>query len=287
MNYSAGDAYLLAKVSDDHEICGRLYLQTCELFAAQFLSEDAKNKFFNSVFASMHKLTATKYHLKNYERIERQQYEYWRRRFRRHRPDDGAAYDTSEAFELIFELDAFLVQVKSSLDMLVKLLDSTLGQNIVSTHTYGDKGEKVIKGLEQYKKKDGVRSRVVDELVRMIREDKDLWLGKAVSLRDELTHVNALRGYQFEPLQLPNGEISAKKPSFRGQETVPLMRLIYQNNVEFHQDFMCLTLALKAPPVLELAEIERESSRKRHGNVPSAEYVKWGWRACINPPLST
>jgi predicted transcriptional regulator YheO len=42
------------------------------------------------------------------------------------------------------ELEAFLLQGKSCLDVLVKILDPVLG---IKLHSYGDGGEKVIKAL--------------------------------------------------------------------------------------------------------------------------------------------
>ncbi len=65
---------MIVKLWDDEEIGGRIYLQLCNLFPEAFLS-DQKDKFFFHAFSVMHKLTATKYHLDNYKRIEKIQYE--------------------------------------------------------------------------------------------------------------------------------------------------------------------------------------------------------------------
>ena len=49
--------------------------------------------------------------------------------------------------ELFLEFDEFLVQVKSTLDHLVKVPMVFLGKNRWSLNTFGDKGDSVIKAL--------------------------------------------------------------------------------------------------------------------------------------------
>ena len=140
---------MITKMWEDDEIGGRIYLQLCNLFVDQIVS-DQKDSFFRHAFSVMHKLTATKYHLNNYEKIEQKQFQQARRKFKKN-PNE-----TRESFELIFELESFLYQVKSSLDMLIKLLEPIIGAGTVRTKTYSNKGEDLIKGLVQYKKKKGV-----------------------------------------------------------------------------------------------------------------------------------
>ena len=57
----------------DDELGGRFYLQVRHLYPKALLSEDEFGDFFEAIFSSMHKLSATKYHLKNYRRIEKEQ----------------------------------------------------------------------------------------------------------------------------------------------------------------------------------------------------------------------
>jgi len=140
---------VITTTCEDEEIGGRIYLQMCALFFDALLAED-KERFMLHAISVMHKLAATKYHLNNYQRIERQHYENARRTFKKN------PHKTREAFELIFELEAFVFQIKSSLDMLVKLVDPVVGPDIIKTRTYSNEGDDLIKGLEQYKKKKGV-----------------------------------------------------------------------------------------------------------------------------------
>src|SRR5205807_1617655 len=138
--------------------------------SAPDLLGEAKDRFFDPVFSAMHKIAATKYHLDNYARLEQKHAEAARRLFK-----NDPTY-REEAFELIFELEAFLLQVKSSLDMLPKLVSAVLGPGTVHTNTYGDEGDKLVKGLEQYKKRKAANLEAADNLIKLIKTDKDDWI---------------------------------------------------------------------------------------------------------------
>lgn len=260
---------MITKMWEDDEIGGRIYLQLCNLFVDQIVS-DQKDSFFRHAFSVMHKLTATKYHLNNYEKIEQKQFQQARRKFKKN-PNE-----TRESFELIFELESFLYQVKSSLDMLIKLLEPIIGAGTVRTKTYSNKGEDLIKGLVQYKKKKGVHIEMVDTLISLVRLHKDNWLEDTVTLRDKLNHVEGLKNYKFLPVKLPNGEISAIKPRFRDMNTLPFLNLVYLNNMVFHQDFMAFSLAIKIGPSFTLLPEDKDRALKTF-NHKSAKFVKWCW----------
>lgn len=260
---------MVKKLWDDDEIGGRIYLQICNLFPEALLKNE-KDRFFKHAFTVMHKLTATKYHIKNYQRIENEQFNHFKKAFKK---DPG---HTREAFELIFELEAFLFQIKSSLDMLVKLMNPVLGEGIVRTHTYSNKGDDLVKGLTQYKNKNGVKVSAVDDLIGLIKEDKQVWIDRVIQIRDRLNHVEGLSDYHFTPAKLPNGEIVPLKPKFDGTDTLKFMKTIYENNLGYHQDFMCLALAVIAPGLCLVPE-ETTRMNQAFGNHNSAQFVKWGW----------
>ena len=255
------------KIYDSNEITGRIYLQLCNLFLEAILHE-SKDLFFDHAFSVMHKLNATKYHLDNYYKIEQVQYQKAEYSFKR------GKYDIEEQLPLIFELEAFLYQIKSSLDMLVKLL-IPITDNIVRTQTYSKKGEGIIPGLEQFKQKKGVRTDAVDGLIQLMRDDKDAWLQTVVEWRDELNHIKALKNYTFEPYQLPDGKVIVKKPSFKDMDTVKFMELTYHNNLEFHQDFMVLALTIKAPS--RFVPIKQDEKQAIEEFKELGKFVKWAW----------
>jgi len=264
-NYE-GTGLGLVKMWDDFEIGGRIYCQLCHL-SAQNILNDKKDAFFSHAMSVMHKLTATKYHLDNYKRIENERYQYFQKQFRKR------DLQLAEEFGLIFEIEAFLHQIKSSLDMLVKLIDPIIGAGTVGTHTFGDKGEKVIRGLEQYKLRKGSNREMADHLISLIRDDQRTWLEYIVSIRDEFSHTTALQKFRFEPAKLSNGEVIPQKPKLKGTETLPLLETAYSNNLGFHQDFMCLSLAM-AFPMFGLVPVDRS---KPLGFQNCDQYIKWAW----------
>ncbi len=253
----------------DDEINGRIYLQLCNLFTDQILS-DKKDLFYKYATSCMHKLTATKYHLENYRNIEKRQFKEASRLFKKN------PSTTREAFELIFEFEAFLFQVKSSLDILVKLLIPIVGTGIIKTATFGKKGNDLIKGLEQYKKKKDINVTATDNLIQIIKYHQGNWLEKAIEFRDELNHYEALNDYKFTPQKLQSGEIIAIKPKFKGNNTLNYMDTVYSNNLILHQDFMVYSLWLIAPKPFILMPQDPIEAKKAF-NHKSSEYIKFCW----------
>ena len=88
---------LVTKLWNDDEIIGRIWFQALHLFSGATFG--VKEPFLRQVSSVMHKLHAVKYHLRNYERIEKAHY------VRATRESKKKPEQTREAFELIFELD--------------------------------------------------------------------------------------------------------------------------------------------------------------------------------------
>jgi hypothetical protein len=253
---------------DDDEIGGRIYLQACHLFTAG-LAADQKSRVIQHAVSVLHKLTATKYHMNNYGRLELAQKAEWEARFKAE-PDFGLR----EAHELIAEVEAFLFQVKSSLDMLVKLLIPIVGTGTLKTHTYGNKGEDLEKGLKQFRRNGAANAWAVDALTDLVQRARQTWIETTVSMRDRFSHYAALTGLRFQPIEWPSGWIEARSPTLDGEEIWPKLRKIYQCNLEFQQDFMATALCLKSRGVKLVLESPSamESSWKSAGG----RFIKWG-----------
>jgi hypothetical protein len=99
----------------------------------------------------------------------------------------GQPVEIDTAQELFIEFDEFLVQLKSSLDYLVKIPTAILGKKTWSMRTFGDKGQRVLRALERNLPRAlQVHAKGVKELII----DKHLpWLEWAISLRDSLNHL--------------------------------------------------------------------------------------------------
>jgi len=262
---------MITRIWTDPEIIGRIYLQICRLQFQNFTSENEKNEIFKYLFALMHKLHAIKYHLENYQRIEKKEHKVALKKFRKN-PNS-----TVEAFDLIFEFEGFLFQVKSSLDMLVKLLDPILGKGFVRTKTFAKKGKSIIKGLEQLKNKKQIIAERVDNFIELIKSDKDNWLEKVIDYRDELNHSQGLSNFKFMPKKLKNGQIVPAEPIFKGIQVVPFLQAVYRANIEFSQDFFCYALFLRMPEFILLGKDSEENSRNYFNNSPGSQFARYSW----------
>jgi len=257
---------------DDDEIGGRIYLQACHLFAAG-LAADQKSRVVQHAVSVLHKLTAPKYHMNNYARLELEQKAEWEARFNVE-PDSGLR----EALEMTAEVEAFLFQVKSSLDMLAKLLIPVVGRGTLKTHTYGNKGEDLEKGLKQFRRNSAANPWAVDALVSLVQHGRMAWIESTVSMRDRFSHFTALTGLRFQPIEWPSGWIEARCPTLDGDEILPKLRKIYQSNLEFHQDFMAIALCLKSQGV----KLALESPTAMEGAWKSGgRFIKWGVAVAI------
>ena len=95
--------------------------------------------------------------------------------------------------EMLFEFEAFFFQIKSCLDMLVKLFVPIFGSKQATISTYGDKGEKLITHLQQLKKnkKLNLPQGRVDWLIELVQQVKDPWLKPLIALRDTISHYRS------------------------------------------------------------------------------------------------
>lgn len=218
----------------------------------------------------MHKLHATRYHVENYRLIEEAHQTASLERFK------SGDLGTQECLDLIFELEAFLFQIKSSLDMLVKLMIPVLG-NRVKTQTFAAKGDTLVRGLQQYLKDKSAQQEKVQDFIDMLTWSKGDWLANVIDIRDELNHHRGLTKYWFSPSQSESGEIIAVAPKFRDLDTFEFMKDTYGRNLLFHQDFACLALALVSPKPFILMEETRDFAVKEYGEYSFC--IKWTWGA--------
>lgn len=260
------DNFLITQHCTDLEVAARFYAQAVNLNAFTLL-EERRKEFFESLRSTMLKHTAIRSHLQNYKTLEQKTFDEFVKTM------DERPNETREAFELIRELEAFFFQVKSSLDMIVKIMNPILGKGFVRTKTYADEGDVLVKGLQQYSKKGGVNLEAVERLIELIRADKKEWLAWAVDCRDQLSHTQALSNFKFTVRGFHQGVKQAVRPRFGGEETVPLLERVFQNNLEFQQDFLAFALAIALPQGLVLALENPERAQSEFG--PSGAYIKY------------
>jgi hypothetical protein len=227
-----------------------------------YFPEEKKGEIIECLISLMGKLQSLKYHSDKYSVLEDQLYLESVKRFQE-QPSS-----TKEAIELISEIEAFLMQLKSCLDILVKILIPTIGKDYIKSKTFANKGEDIIKGLKKYKTKKNVHEKAVDALIDLIQEDKDRWLTQIINLRDTFAHYTSLRNYYFIPIKTEDGNMSAIRPSFNGIDTKILLSNLFQNTLDFCQDFLSIALVIPLPAILRLvpsSPAQMEESFGEHG----------------------
>ncbi len=265
VGYTTGIERLFLNMPTDNEISGRFYWQASELLGQHFdiflKDEQQREQFMNVLMDTMLKCYALKYHKERYKAIEHDYLENVRT------GSDG----WYRSHDMLFELEAFLFQVKSSLDIGIKVI-SVLLPNRFKTSTFTDKGAKLIVGLEQYKKDQSAKQELVDELIHVLQDDREAWLKQAITLRDTLSHYRTFAEFNYKFVRR-DGQESFVMPKVAGMEPVEYMALTYQNCIEFLQDFMCIAVGLFLPPTFWVGV--RASNHPVSVGEPLAQYVKF------------
>jgi hypothetical protein len=142
--------------------------------------------FLDRISNVEHKLYAVKYHLKNYEQAESYMIEEFRKNYK---PPTGAQ-ETIEEPRLIYEVEGFLFQVKSCLDVLSWVLKPVFGFIYCS---FGDKGDDVINQLKN--NCPATLAPYANNIMKLIEDAQDVWIVELVTMRDQITHYSNLKGF--------------------------------------------------------------------------------------------
>jgi hypothetical protein len=131
-----------------------------------------------------HKLYAVRYHMDNFVSEEQSQVQKFKEDYT---PPSGVQMNRKNPV-LIYEMESFLFQVKSSLDVLaVRFLNKLFGLKLGSFGT-----EKVIDTLKKSENKIGRQK--VNKLKSVIEKNKD-WLEEINEMRVQVTHYSDLEGF--------------------------------------------------------------------------------------------
>ncbi len=158
-----------------------------------------------------HKLRGVRYHRDKFSRVEQVGID----RFRsRHVPPTGVAFEERSP-DLLFEVEGFLYQVKSTLDMLARLLAASGLRSM--GHSFGDHGDHLLKQLGSVPQSCSAEA---VELETLIQSAQPTWIDQTVLFRDEVAHKGMLdefRCFVQEPL-VRAGEASVHFPVMPGGE---------------------------------------------------------------------
>lgn len=152
--------------------------------------------------------------------------------------------------EMIFEFEAYLFQLKSSLDMLVKLFVPVFGSKQADLSTYGKAGEKVIIHLRQLKKdkKKKLTHSRIDLLIELIQQVRDPWLKPLIALRDTISHYSSqIRiGFTWDS---EKGEVSVPMADVSGTvyPLVEVMKSEAEHLIDYSSQFIAGTILCAVP----------------------------------------
>jgi hypothetical protein len=164
-----------------------------ELF--QEVTKGKSNLTYHIGFCN-HKLYAVRYHIDNFSSEEHEQIEKYEANYS---PPSGAQMINKNP-KLVYEIESFLFQVKSSLDALAigpfnRFLELGLG-------TFGI--EKAIKALKENQARIGREK--ANELISIIKKNKD-WIEELNEMRIQITHLAELEGFMcFLEMPYTGGE---------------------------------------------------------------------------------
>lgn len=265
MTTSDSIARLLLNMPPGVEIGGRFFWQARELLGPNFflLGKDQKkhDAFTNALLDTMLKCHAMAYHMSNFKEKER--------RFLEGIEANGEGIFRSH--EMLFELEAFLFQLKSALDIGVKIIGILLPGRF-RVQTFGGKGDTLMRGLNQYAHDHSAKQELVKGLQELLANDREAWLEQAINLRDEIGHYRTFADFNYHAVNHVDTR-TIRKPRVCGMPPVEYMELVYKNCLEFLQDFICLSIGLALPASFTVGV--------RSGGVcsvgePLAFYIKFG-----------
>jgi hypothetical protein len=214
------------------------------------LSPEEQQHFIRLLILLGKKLAAVWVHKRRYEDEESALIA----KVKENQPQSDTSNTTIDTSEVLFlEFDEFLVQVKSALDYLVKIPVPILGRRAWNLRTFGEKGATVAKALKNNvgKNRETERDQMLEILFAEQHRD---WLTLTIQARDKVNHL--LDGeYKFELFSVyaeaSGGSGQIRVPMWSTNQTISeCLAVIWNNLVQFVEDFIALFLRLRALPGL-------------------------------------
>jgi hypothetical protein len=185
-----------------------------------------------------HKLCAVKYHRDNYARFESDKMTEFEGD---HGPPAGVTVEEQDP-KLIYEVEAFLFQVRSSLDMVARWVATAFR---FTGESFGDHGDDVINQLERNTPKE--LAVPASTLVMLIREAQGSWIDETIRMRDQIAHRSALEGFScFVQHPYEGGpEARIQYPTMpNGERVLDYVDRVYRELLAFCRQ--CLQYSLEA-----------------------------------------
>lgn len=240
---------IIGKITSNPEVTNAFWIQICELKEAITIDKKQKDELLGIVLEVMKKLESVNYHRTNLLRIVEEQLE-------ARRTIEQASSDRTTGAEKEFE--AFLLQGKATLDVLVKVLTPLCN---IKLQTYGDSGKRVLKALKNNLPKNEIKR--ADWLLTMIEVSTpwiEQWVG---SYRDTIAHHRSMDSTGFVSIPDESGKLVHHPPRDRGG--MPLHELannLFRDLVVFCEDFLVFAYRIKIFKGFEIGYTEIDKRTK-------------------------
>jgi len=224
------------KLEDTDETISKMIGSTLSDINTLNLPDAIKRDFIKRIRNVDHKLYAVKYHLKNYEQAESDKIKEFSKN---HKPPAGVQMMIEEP-RLIYEVEAFLFQVKSCLDVLSKVHEPAFGFNRCS---FGDEGDKVINRLKR--NRPTPLNEYTKKIIKLIEDAQDAWIVELIKMRDEVTHFSRLEGFDcfIEDPYIGGDTANIYYPTMPNKRRVlEYCQEIWKRLLSFCEDFLRFTL---------------------------------------------
>lgn len=212
------------------------------------LTDDERQHLLQNLVLLGHKLASVWIHLDRYQTVEDRLIAEAEQTVL---DPSSEVWEVAHSQDLFLEFDEFLVQVKSSLDYLVKIPVPILGAKRWSLSTFGDKGEKVVQALRRNVPKP--KQHLAEGIIGFLKNHRP-WLEDAIRARDGLNHYldGIIPFERFSVYRDPTTEPGTIRiPMWNDEQSIrELMGVVWENLIFLVEDFAVGFLSFRVQPGL-------------------------------------
>ncbi len=207
-------------------------MQICEFKNALTIDDKKKEEVLGVVLEVMKKLESVNYHRGNLVRIVEEQ-------LAARESVQQASFDRTTGAEIEFE--AFLLQGKATLDVLVKVLAPLCN---IKLQTYGDDGNRVLKALKNNLPKGELeRANWLQKMIEVSVPWLQQWVGP---YRDTIAHHKSMDSTGFVTIPDESGQLVHHPPKTKsGMALHELANSLFADLVIFCEDFLVFAYRIK------------------------------------------
>jgi hypothetical protein len=227
---------IVRKPEDTDETISKIMESVSREINTLNLSESAKQEFKERINDVDHKLYAVKYHLSNYEQAESDKI----KGFSKNYTPPAGVQEIIEEPRLIYEVEAFLSQTKSCLDVLSRVLEPAFGFTRCS---FGDEGDKVINRLKR--NRPNPLDDYTKKIIKLVEDAQDAWIVELIKMRDEVTHRSKLQGFScfIEDPYMGGDTANIHYPTMPNKRrALEYCQDVWEKLLSFCEDFLKLVL---------------------------------------------